>query len=178
MANGMAHGFAQIGPTFPILAPIVGWIGVALSGSNTSTNALFSRFQCSVGGLLYMPPTLLPSLNSVGAEIGKPIAPQTASVGVSTSVFVRREGQVLRHNLPWTPVLRAYLLLIALLYRGALPAAMQPKRGTPSAVLLQGQPTIGRHKSATWLLRHPVADRAANFARLGDRRVLPRYRSF
>lgn len=126
MANTMAHGFAQIGPTFLILAPIVGWIGVALSGSNTSTNALFGGFQYSVGGLLHMPPLLLPSLNSVGAEIGKPVAPQTASVGVSTSEFVRREGQVIRHNLPWTLVLLAYLLLIALFYRGVLPAAMQP----------------------------------------------------
>jgi lactate permease len=126
MANTMAHGFAQIGPTFLILAPIVGWIGVALSGSNTSTNTLFGAFQYSVGGLLHMPPLLLPSLNSVGAEIGKPIAPQTASVGVATSQFVRREGQVIRHNLPWTLVLLAYLLLIALFYRGVLPAAMQP----------------------------------------------------
>jgi lactate permease len=126
MANTMAHGFAQIGPTFLILAPIVGWIGVALSGSNTSTNALFGGFQYSVGGLLHMPPLLLPSLNSVGAEIGKPIAPQTASVGVATSEFVRREGQVIRHNLAWTLVLLAYLLLIALFYRGVLPAAMQP----------------------------------------------------
>jgi lactate permease len=126
MANTMAHGFAQIGPAFLILAPIVGWIGVALSGSNTSTNALFGGFQYSVGGLLHMPPLLLPSLNSVGAEIGKPIAPQTASVGVSTSEFVRREGQVIRHNLAWTLVLLAYLLLIALFYRGVLPAAMQP----------------------------------------------------
>ncbi len=126
MANTMAHGFAQIGPTFLILAPIVGWIGVALSGSNTSTNALFGGFQYSIGGLLHMPPLLLPSLNSVGAEIGKPVAPQTASVGVSTSEYVRREGQVIRHNLPWTLVLLAYLLLIALFYRGVLPAAMRP----------------------------------------------------
>jgi lactate permease len=126
MANTMAHGFSRIGPTFLILAPIVGWIGVALSGSNTSTNALFGGFQYSVGGLLHMPPLLLPSLNSVGAEIGKPVAPQTASVGVATSQFVRREGQVIRHNLPWTLVLLAYLLLIALFYRGVLPAAMRP----------------------------------------------------
>jgi len=69
---------------------------------------------------------LLPSLNSVGAGIGKPVAPQTASVGVSTRKFVRREGQVIRHNLPWTLVLPASLLLIALFYRGVLPAAMQP----------------------------------------------------
>ena len=128
MANTMAHGFSRIGPAFLVLAPIVGWIGVALSGSNTSTNALFGGFQYSVGGLLHMPPLLLPSLNSVGAEIGKPVAPQTASVGVSTTKYVRREGQVIRHNLAWTLVILAYLILIALFYRGVLPAAMRPLR--------------------------------------------------
>ena len=61
-----------------------------------------------------------------GAEFGKPIAPQTASVGVSTSVFVRREGQVIRHKLPLRLVLLAYLLLIAPFDSGLLPSAMRP----------------------------------------------------
>ncbi|HET9018465.1 MAG TPA: hypothetical protein VFN46_02705, partial [Acetobacteraceae bacterium] len=50
----------------------------------------------------YAAPLLLPTLNSVGAEIGKPIAPQTASVGVATSRFVRNEGEIIRHNMGWT----------------------------------------------------------------------------
>ena len=79
----------------------------------------------SVGGLLKMPPLLLPALNSVGAEIGKPVAPQTASVGVSTSQFVRKEGEAIRHNLGWTLILLGYLILIALLYYYVLPSAMQ-----------------------------------------------------
>jgi lactate permease len=125
MANTMAHGFSSIGTAFIVLAPILGWIGVALSGSNTSANALFGGFQYSLGGLLGMPRLILPALNSVGAEIGKPVAPQTASVGVSTSQYVRREGQVIRHNLGWTLVMLGYLILIALFYRFALPAAMR-----------------------------------------------------
>ena len=72
-----------------------------------------------------MPPLILPALNSVGAEIGKPVAPQTAGVGVSTSQFVRKEGQVIRHNLGWTLILLGYLILIALFYRFVLPAAMR-----------------------------------------------------
>ena len=125
MASTLAHGFSRVGTAFIILSPILGWIGVALSGSNTSANALFGGFQYSLGGLLKMPPLLLPSLNSVGAEIGKPVAPQTASVGVSTTHFVRREGEVIRHNLGWTLVMLAYLILIALFYRFVLPAAMR-----------------------------------------------------
>ena len=112
MAASLANGFSTIGVGFIVVAPILGWIGVALSGSNTSTNAMFGKFQALVGKILGFPPLLLPTLNSVGAEIGKPIAPQTASVGVSTTRFVRNEGAVIRHNMGWTFVLLAYLIVI------------------------------------------------------------------
>ncbi len=112
MASSLAKGFSYLGTWFIVLAPILGFIGVALSGSNTSTNAMFGKFQALVGVQLGFPPLLLPTLNSVGAEIGKPIAPQTASVGVSTSKFVRNEGEVIRHNFGWTLVLLVYLIVI------------------------------------------------------------------
>jgi lactate permease len=115
MANSLASGLSKIGPFFVVLAPILGWIGVALSGSNASTNAMFGPVQAMTGRLLNLPVLLLPSLNSVGAEVGKPIAPQTASVGVSTCKFVRSEGQVIRHNMGWTLVVLGYLILISLL---------------------------------------------------------------
>ena len=124
MAASLAKGFASFGTAFIIVAPILGFIGVALSGSNTSTNAMFGKFQALVGAQLGMPPLLLPTLNSVGAEIGKPIAPQTASVGVSTSKFVRKEGDVIRHNMGWTFILLAYLIVIAVLAYLLKPAAM------------------------------------------------------
>ena len=114
MAGSLAKAFSEIGPYFIVVAPLLGFIGVALSGSNTSTNAMFGKFQALVGQVLGFPLMLLPVLNSVGAEIGKPIAPQTASVGVSTSEFVRNEGEVIRHNFGWTLVLLAYLVLIGI----------------------------------------------------------------
>jgi lactate permease len=112
MAGSLAYGFSTIGLWFVLVAPILGFIGVALSGSNTSTNAMFGAFQLTVGKILGLPLVLLPTLNSVGAEIGKPIAPQTASVGVSTSRFVRNEGEVIRHNFGWAVLLLFYLILI------------------------------------------------------------------
>jgi lactate permease len=124
MANSLAYGLSKIGVFFVVLAPILGWIGVALSGSNTSTNAMFGPVQAVTGKLLNFPVLLLPTLNSVGAEVGKPIAPQTASVGVSTSKFVRSEGQVIRHNMGWTLVVLAYLTLISLLFYYVFPNSM------------------------------------------------------
>jgi lactate permease len=125
MAASLAYGFSKVGPAFILLAPILGWIGVALSGSNTSTNSLFGLVQVQVGRLLGFPVLLLPTMNSVGAEVGKPVAPQTASVGVATSKFVRKEGQVIRHNMGWTLVLLAWLILVGLLYYFLLPGLMQ-----------------------------------------------------
>jgi lactate permease len=124
MASSLAKGFSSMGTAFIIVAPLLGFIGVALSGSNTSTNAMFGKFQALVGVQLGMPGLLLPTLNSVGAEIGKPIAPQTASVGVSTSKFVRKEGDVIRHNMGWTFVLLAYLIVLAIGFYWVNPAIM------------------------------------------------------
>jgi lactate permease len=112
MAGSLASAFSKLGVAFIVVSPLLGFIGVALSGSNTSTNAMFGTFQALVGKVLGFPLLLLPTLNSVGAEIGKPIAPQTASVGVSTSRFVRNEGEVIRHNFGWTIVLLVYLVVI------------------------------------------------------------------
>jgi lactate permease len=112
MAASLAKAFSSIGTAFIVVAPILGFIGVALSGSNTSTNAMFGKFQALVGQILGFPPLLLPTLNSVGAEIGKPVAPQTASVGVSTTRFVRNEGAVIRHNFAWCLAILVYLIAI------------------------------------------------------------------
>ncbi len=124
MASSLAKGFSSLGTAFIVVCPILGFIGVALSGSNTSTNAMFGKFQALVGAQLGMPPLLLPSFNSVGAEIGKPVAPQTASVGVSTSKFVRKEGDVIRHNMGWTFILLGYLILIAIIFYFVKPMVM------------------------------------------------------
>jgi lactate permease len=124
MANSLAFGFSKVGWPFVVLAPILGWIGVALSGSNTSTNAMFGPIQAVTGRLLNLPVLLAPTLNSLGAEVGKPIAPQTASVGVSTSKFVRSEGEVIRHNMSWTLIVLAYLILIGLLFYFVFPKEM------------------------------------------------------
>jgi lactate permease len=124
MAASLATGFSKIGVWYIVVAPILGWIGVALSGSNTSTNAMFGFFQVTVGRLLGFPPLLLPALNSLGAEVGKPVAPQTASVGVSTSRFVRKEGDVIRHNMAWTFIALGSLIVLGILFYLLAPRAM------------------------------------------------------
>ena len=108
-----------------VLAPVLGLDWRALSGSNTSTNAMFGPVQADDRqDCLNFAGLILPTLNSVGSEVGKPIAPQTASVGVSTSKLVRSEGAVIRHNMPWTLLVLAYLIGIGLLYYFLFPNVM------------------------------------------------------
>ena len=90
---------------------------------------MFGAIQVLVGKLLGLPLLLLPTLNSLGAEVGKPVAPQTASVGVSTSKFVRNEGVVIRHNMGWTLFLLGYLILLGVLFYFVFPNVMVPSNG-------------------------------------------------
>jgi L-lactate permease len=106
--------------------PFLAWSPSSSPGPALASNAVFGSFQATVGKLLHAPALIFPSLNSVGAEVGKPVAPQTASVGVSTTKFVRNEGQVIRHNMPWTLVILAYLIGVGALYYFVLPSAMKP----------------------------------------------------
>lgn len=121
MAYSLAWKASDLGLVFIIVSPLFGWIGCALSGSNTSSNALFGVFQLTTAKLAGLPIGLTPALNSVGAELAKPVAPQTASAGVSTTKYVRKEGIVIRKNLPWAIGILIYLIIIGLLYAFLLP---------------------------------------------------------
>jgi lactate permease len=79
-----------------------------------------------VGRLPGAPDVLFPALNCVGAAFGKPIAPQTASVGVSTTTQVRREGNIIRYNLAWTLAMLGYVVLVAVLFAVFLPHVAGP----------------------------------------------------
>lgn len=122
MAYSLAWKTSDLGVAFIIVSSLFGWIGCALSGSNTSTNALFGAFQATTARLAGLPVGLPPALNSVGAELAKPVAPQTASAGVSTTKYVRKEGIVIRKNLPWAISILIYLILIGVLYAFLAPS--------------------------------------------------------
>ncbi len=124
MAYSLAYASSLVGLVFIIISPFLGFIGAALSGSNTASNTLFGALQATVGKLLGLPVPLLPASNSVGAELGKPVAPQTVSVGVSTTPYVRREGIVVRRNLPWAIMYVFYLIFVIALYAFVFPWAM------------------------------------------------------
>ncbi|MEM0480951.1 MAG: L-lactate permease [Candidatus Aenigmatarchaeota archaeon] len=108
----IAYYASQLGFLFFIISPLLGTLGAALTGSNTSSNAIFGNIQYLTGIKLGFPEALLPIANSTGAELGKPIAPQTVSVGVTTSSYVGKEGEIIKNNFKYVMFLVACLIVI------------------------------------------------------------------
>jgi lactate permease len=87
MDTTMGLAFARTGGLFPFFSPLLGWLGVALTGSDTSSNVLFGNLQCVAAGRIGVSPILTAAANSSGGVMGKMIDAQSivvASVATST----------------------------------------------------------------------------------------------
>jgi lactate permease len=93
---------AATGALFPFFAPIIGWLGVALTGSDTSSNALFANLQKVTAQQIGLSPYLTVGANSSGGVLGKMISPQNLAVGTSATGLQGKEGDLLRLVLKWS----------------------------------------------------------------------------
>ena len=94
--------FAATGVLFPFFASFIGWLGVALTGSDTSSNALFANLQKVTAQQIGVSPNLTVGANSSGGVLGKMICPQNLAVGTSATGLQGREGDLLRLVLKWS----------------------------------------------------------------------------
>ncbi len=115
-ANGMSTSLglalAGTGVMFPFFAPILGWLGVFLTGSDTSSNLLFGNLQKTTAQAIGVSPELCVAANSSGGVTGKMISPQSISVAVAATGLVGKDGDIFRFTL-WHSV--AMLLFICCL---------------------------------------------------------------
>lgn len=95
--------FAKMGKIYPFFAPLLGWLGVFLTGSDTSSNLLFGGLQKVTAQQIGVNPVLTVAANSSGGVMGKMISPQSISVGTSATGLVGQEGKLysftLKHSL-------------------------------------------------------------------------------
>ena len=112
MSSSLGLAFTRTGALFPFFAPILGWLGVFLTGSDTSSNALFSGLQRTTAEAVGVDPHLTVAANSTGGVTGKMISPQSISVATAATGLIGKEGNLfrftLRHSL-------AMLLVICIL---------------------------------------------------------------
>jgi lactate permease len=92
----MGLAFARTGPLYPIFGTMLGWLGVALTGSDTSSNVLFGSLQRITAQQLHLPPTLMAAANSSGGVMGKMIDAQSIVVASTATEWYGHEGDILR----------------------------------------------------------------------------------
>ena len=89
--------FAQTGLFYPFFGTLLGWLGVALTGSDTSSNVLFGGLQKVAAAQLDLSPTLMGAANSSGGVMGKMVDAQSIVVAASATGYHGREGEILRY---------------------------------------------------------------------------------
>jgi lactate permease len=110
---------AGAGGIFALFSAAIGWLGVAVTGSDTSSNALFGALQVTAAQDADLSPTLMAAANSSGGVLGKMISPQNLAIGAAAVGLAGREGDLFRKVLGWSLVL--ILLMCVLVYLQSTP---------------------------------------------------------
>lgn len=106
---------AGAGAAFAFLSPILGWLGTAVTGSDTSANALFATLQQTAAVRAGIDPTLLVAANTSGGVLGKMISPQNLTIAATAVGLVGRESEIFRKLIWWSVgMLAAMCLLVGL----------------------------------------------------------------
>jgi lactate permease len=112
--------FTQTGPAYAFFAPLLGWLGVALTGSDTSSNAMFGSLQRVTAEQLGLDPLLTCTANSTGGVMGKMIDAQSIVVSATATGLHRQEGAILRRVFPHSLALALLMGLLVTLQAGPL----------------------------------------------------------
>jgi lactate permease len=99
MSSTLGLAAAKTGGLFPLVSPILGWIGVFLTGSDTSSCALFGNLQKISATQIGVNPVLTVASNATGGVAGKMISPQSLAVAAASTGLVGKESDILRFTL-------------------------------------------------------------------------------
>ncbi|MBB2943636.1 lactate permease [Actinoplanes lutulentus] len=113
--NTLGELFAAAGGVFLFLSSILGWIGVAVTGSDTSSNALFGALQVQTAAKAGLDPLLLAAANSSGGVLGKMISPQNLAIAASAVGMAGKEGDLFRRVVGWSLVLLLFMCVLVTL---------------------------------------------------------------
>jgi lactate permease len=106
---------ANTGPLFPFFSPILGWLGVFITGSDTASNALFAKLQYVTATHINVAPVVTVAANCSGGVVGKMISPQSIAVAAAAGDLVGKESALFRFTVKHSFIL---LMLICLLVLG------------------------------------------------------------
>ena len=119
------RSIAGTGVLFPFFSAVVGWLGVFLTGSDTSANALFGNLQVVTANALGLSPILTASVNSAAGVMGKMISIQSIAVAVAaTGMSTADESRLFRFTIKHSILLMAVMGVISMLYAYVFPGAI------------------------------------------------------
>ncbi len=117
--------FTRTGPLYPFFGTFLGWLGVALTGSDTSSNALFGSLQRITAEQLGLDPVLMASANSAGGVMGKMVDAQSIVVATAATGNVGDEGKILMavlgHSIALATIVALIVMAYAYLFPGFVP---------------------------------------------------------
>jgi lactate permease len=99
MSLALGNALTVSGHFFPFIAPFIGWLGVFITGSDTSSNALFGGIQKNTAQALGIDPTLVVAANTSGGVTGKMISPQSIAVATGAAGLTGQEGTLFRFTI-------------------------------------------------------------------------------
>jgi lactate permease len=117
---------AGAGAAFAVLSPILGWLGVAVTGSDTSSNSLFGALQVSAAKEVGLSPALMAAANSSGGVLGKMISPQNLAIAAAAVGMSGKEGHIFRQIVGWSLGFLAFMCVIVYLQSTAVLSWMLP----------------------------------------------------
>ncbi|MEU5839292.1 L-lactate permease [Streptomyces diacarni] len=106
---------AGAGAAFAFFSPLLGWLGTAVTGSDTSANALFATLQQAAAGKAGLDPTLLVAANTSGGVVGKMISPQNLTIAATAVGLLGKEAVLFRKAVAWSLLLLLAICLLVLL---------------------------------------------------------------
>lgn len=115
MAITMALAMAGTGIFFPFFSPVLGWLGVFLTGSDTSSNALFSKLQATSADAIGVDPLLTVGANASGGVTGKMISPQSIAIGAAAVGLVGKESELFRFTLKHSFILLFLICIVTVI---------------------------------------------------------------
>ena len=110
----IAGALAASGVLFPFFAPLLGWLGVFITGSDTSANALFGKLQSSTATSIGVDPVVTVAANVSGGVVGKMISPQSIAVAAAAGGLVGRESELFRFTVRHSFILLAIICCLVL----------------------------------------------------------------
>ena len=106
---------AGAGGAFALLSPLLGWLGVAVTGSDTSSNSLFGALQVTAANQAGLSDVLMAASNSSGGVLGKMISPQNLAIAAAAVGMDGKEGDIFRRVVAWSLVFLAVLCVLSAL---------------------------------------------------------------